>query len=101
MTKTFKLAPEPTLVTCPKCKETYTHHGATRLFTRDTEDADTGNLVVSEGFSTLVKAQAPMGNNPSRRRNGIAIDMECEACGPIGRLAIFQHKGQTFIGWQN
>jgi hypothetical protein len=85
---------------CPKCSGTYMHQGAVHIFTRDAESSETGTLVTSEGFGTTINSKAPMANNPSRRRDGLSIDMDCEICGPVGRLAVYQHKGETLIGWQ-
>lgn len=85
---------------CPKCEGTYMHQGAIHLFTRDREDSATGTLVTSDGFNTSTASKADMTNNPSRRRDGLSIDMDCEICGPVGRLTVYQHKGETLIGWQ-
>jgi hypothetical protein len=88
---------------CPKCGENYLHHGSVSIYYRTMEDAVTGVLSVCEGGGNgdiSVSHKAPMDNNPSRRRDGLAIDMECETCGPVGRMTIAQHKGQTLIGWQ-
>jgi len=85
---------------CPTCENTYLHQGAVHIFTRDADSSETGTLVTSEGFGTTTNSKAPMVNNPSRRRDGLSIDMDCETCGPVGRLTVYQHKGQTLIGWQ-
>jgi len=114
MTKTLKSAPitlastYPLVETttdyfvplCPKCGETYTHQGAVHIYDRDTEDAPLGRYTLCKANTTTAVHNAPMIENPSRRRHGMAIDMECEVCGPVGRLTVFQHKGQTLIGWQ-
>lgn len=86
--------------TCPKCDSTYLHHGAIRVYFRGREDSPVGALSVCEGRATTVTYDEPMGDSPSSRRDGLAIDMECETCGPVGRMTIAQHKGQTLIGWQ-
>ena len=85
---------------CPKCESTYLHHGTISVYFPTEDSPPLGVLsIFSDGnISSLYKA--PMDNNPSRRRDGLAIDMECEVCGPVGRLTIAQHKGQTLIGWQ-
>ena len=52
--------------------------------------------------------------NPSLGQQGILIEMECESCHysyedsegdampkePLHRLAIYQHKGTTYVEWQ-
>ena len=84
---------------CPKCAETYLHHGKTRIFTRLVEDGTHGCLVESDGFNTTVATNAPMDDCPSRRRDGMTIAMYCEMCADIGNLVILQHKGETFMEW--
>jgi len=86
--------------TCPKCGEMYLHHGAISVYYRGMEDSPVGALSVCGGRTTTVTYDEPMDNSPSRRRDGLAIDMECEFCGPVGRLTVAQHKGHTLISWQ-
>jgi hypothetical protein len=86
--------------TCPKCDGTYLHHGAISVYYRGVEDSPLGALSVCDGRTTMVTYDESMDNSPSSRRDGLAIDMECETCGPVGRMTIAQHKGQTLIGWQ-
>jgi len=38
--------------------------------------------------------------NPSRRRDGLAIEFSCENCPAILELTIKQHKGETFFAWR-
>lgn len=85
---------------CPKCGETYTHQGAVHIYDRNVEDASIGRYLVCSARTVTMAHNTPLVDNPSRRRDGLAIDMECELCGPVGRLTVFQHKGQTLIGWQ-
>jgi hypothetical protein len=85
---------------CPKCGETYLHQSSVHIYTRDTEDALVGPVTFCDGTRTMVTQDGSMDNNPSRRRHGLSVDMDCEVCGPVGRLTIAQHKGQTLIGWQ-
>jgi hypothetical protein len=38
--------------------------------------------------------------NPSSRRNGLRVKFYCEQCEKdLPMMLISQHKGQTFIGW--
>ncbi|CAB4131825.1 hypothetical protein UFOVP125_35 [uncultured Caudovirales phage] len=85
---------------CPKCGETYTHQGAVHIYDRNAEDAPLGRYVVCSASTATVIHNTPMVDNPSRRRDGLSIEMDCEQCGPVGRLTVFQHKGQTLVGWQ-
>lgn len=52
--------------------------------------------------NTISSARVPPEhtNNPSRDRNGMLIEFWCEGCDNKPTLAIFQHKGTTFIGWK-
>jgi hypothetical protein len=85
---------------CPKCENTYLHHGAISVYFRTDDFSPTGVLSICADGNISSLYKAPMDNSPSRRRDGLAIEMECEVCGPVGRLTIAQHKGQTLIGWQ-
>jgi len=48
-----------------------------------------------------VKVDTDISKNPSKRRDGIRIAFECEACGPVQPLVIYQHKGETFVEWES
>ena len=85
---------------CPRCGDTYLHQGTVYLYNRDVEDSSFGFLVEVSAATTKSTQRASMVNCPSGRRDGLSIDMDCEVCGPVGRLTIYQHKGETFIGWQ-
>ena len=37
--------------------------------------------------------------NPSPRRQGMLIEFYCEGCEGALRLAVFQHKGSTYMEW--
>ena len=39
--------------------------------------------------------------NPSPRRDGVAIQFWCEACPSTPVLHIYQHKGDTMINWSH
>jgi hypothetical protein len=86
---------------CPRCRENYLHHGAVVVYHRGREDADETLLTVCDG-ERVSKQRYPSGwlNNPSRRRDGLAIQFDCEFCGDGIELTIEQHKGQTFLHWR-
>lgn len=88
------------LPTCPKCGGTYLHHGAVSVYFREAESSPVGVLSICDGRFVSTTYGEPMGDSPSARRDGLAIVMECETCGPVGRMTIAQHKGETLIGWQ-
>ena len=37
--------------------------------------------------------------NPSGRRHGMTIRFYCELCPSTPNLAIYQHKGTTYVKW--
>ena|SRR5215831_17348720 len=79
---------------CPHCGQDYLHQGKVEIFNRD-EDAEEGFHVVVKGRS--VEVDENLTGNPSLRRQGIKIHMECENCEAEVTLNILQHKGQTHI----
>ena len=100
---------------CPDCGDNYLHHRDTTIFERG-EDGDTTTVIAQNGRSAQV-SDFPSDDtcNPSWRRNGLIIEFECEHChgpswdpatdehipsnAPPLRLAIIQHKGNTFMEW--
>lgn len=54
------------------------------------------------GDNTITSARVPPNatNNPSSEREGMFIEFWCETCEDKPTMAIFQHKGTTFIGWK-
>jgi predicted RNA-binding Zn-ribbon protein involved in translation (DUF1610 family) len=85
---------------CPRCGADYLHHVAVTVYDRR-EDAPTVVETRISGSIISINASSSGDNNPSRRRDGLAIDFYCEGCGdaPI-QLCIAQHKGATEIGWR-
>ena len=90
-------------IACPLCGDFYMHQGAVEVFSREHEDAPSKSFVVG---STISHGSGDP--NPSGRRNGLLIEFECEPChmyedseyqGRPLKLAIYQHKGATFIEW--
>src|SRR5580698_2272706 len=84
---------------CPVCGNNYTHQGAVHVYHRREEDAIEGLSVSVDGLLVVANTDADFWN-PSRRRNGLTIDFECEGCDrEVRTLSILQHKGQTFMRW--
>lgn len=93
---------------CPNCDECYLHQSDVAVFNRD-EDADQVRVttVRHDGVDEAIISE-DLSLNPSPRRYGLRISFWCEHCdgGPdedttkkVPDLAIYQHKGQTFIEW--
>jgi hypothetical protein len=90
---------------CPVCDSTYIHQKTVGIYNCD-EDSITGlHLEVSDKNFTM---DTDMKGNPSPRRQGLSIAFYCEQCDaqspddimPQHILNIFQHKGETYIGWE-
>ncbi len=93
---------------CPNCDGMNLHQISTEVYFRG-EDAvrgikTTAFRFVSEGrVESGVEAStgASQENNPSPRRDGIAIRFECEGCDAEPVLLIKQHKGLTELRWES
>lgn len=91
---------------CPSCGGNYLHHVGLAYFSR-AEDAKRGDSVLLSNaldgderqFYCSHISNAAMNDCPSPRRHGMSIFFECEDCESKLSLFIFQHKGQTFIEW--
>jgi hypothetical protein len=85
---------------CPICGGSNLHQGAVKHYARTFEDDPFGMLTVVTGNTVVTSSGVTMDQSPSTRRDGIRIEMACEACGDlITDLAIYQHKGVTYITW--
>lgn len=100
------------LLVCPFCNQEYgLHQCRTEVFDRE-EDQDCEGISIKDGEVSKVQSE-----NPSSRRQGVLIHFWCENC-DVGKpegvidqssrrewelplaLAIYQHKGSTFIEWR-
>lgn len=119
MSKTFgreaAVVDEDGQLYCPSCGDTYLHQRNTTIFQRG-EDGDITTVIAQNG-NTVQATDFPNADtcNPSWRRHGMIIEFECEQCHgdgwdpktethipskePPHRLAILQHKGNTFVEW--
>lgn len=84
---------------CPACGCESIHQDNCATYWRDEEDSKIGTST----FSRAGKASFchDMNGNPSSRRDGISISFWCECCDVISRLDIIQHKGSTYIVWDD
>ena len=95
-----------------KCGSEYLHQRNVTIFHRG-EDGDSVTVIAQDG-DKVETSKFPNDDtcNPSPRRHGLIIEFECESCsqlwgddgeapkiGELQRLAIFQHKGNTFMEW--
>lgn len=84
---------------CPTCEEGYLHQVEVRVWFRE-EDAEQGQHA-SVNADRAVTTQDMQGN-PSPRRSGLKIMLECEQCHlegdrPKHELLVYQHVGQTCL----
>jgi hypothetical protein len=96
-------------LTCPCGKGGNIHQENVMIFHRG-EDGDTTTVIAQDG-GTVQATEFPSQDtcNPSTRRGGMLIEFSCEQCSYSAqetstpdktfRLAIFQHKGNTFMEW--
>ena len=84
---------------CPACGCEWTHQGRVEVYDHVEDDPDTPSVCVeTNGWTAEFSCQSD--KNPSRRRQGVRILVECEQCEVSTPLVIYQHKGQTFIAWE-
>ena len=82
---------------CPTCGGDCTHTERVDVYERE-EDAESGlHVAVSD---LRVKVTTDLAGNPSPRRYGIRIQVSCEECGGTATLAVYQHKGTTYLYWE-
>lgn len=87
-------------IVCPECGDGWLHQSRVEVFVRDSEDEDRG-IHATIDYQDGVSIDRSMAENPSPRRDGIAIAFECELCGGDARtLHITQHKGNEFMSWR-
>lgn len=83
---------------CPRCQDTWMHQGQVEVFHNHTrEHKGEGRRVI---VSDAVQVDNDISTNPSYRRQGLRIHFDCERCGPVQGLVVYQHKGETFVEWE-
>lgn len=95
----YNWGPDTPTLLCPLCGGSDLHHGAIETFERR-EDAKHGMHTVVTHDHVDVKYDALV-DNPSARRHGFKVTFRCEQCGTLPPLLVLQHKGKTWIGWDN
>lgn len=86
---------------CPHCGSDYTHHKMVEVFNCREDHRPHDRISISSpddfGDNKYELSIDQKGRNPSARRSGIRIIIECEQCPDLSKLVIYQHKGQTFV----
>jgi hypothetical protein len=98
-----KLVEQYTLA-CPSCggDNNWLHHERVTVFCRGHEDNDSAHVTsVDMTEATSMSRTSDNTDNPSGRRDGLRIEFSCETCDIRPKLVIFQHKGNTYIFWED
>jgi hypothetical protein len=85
---------------CPRCGGEYLHQRKVMVFDRGEDDELTAVTTVQGGLSATHLLPSAEADNPSSRRQGLAISFECEYCHGEIELTIAQHKGLTQTSWR-
>ena len=93
--KVYNNAGEAPLL-CPVCGGNNLHHGEVEVCTRSKEDSKEGYHVTVRN-NGWADSDRNLSLNPSARRDGVLVHLQCEGgCGPFV-LQIAQHKGETLM----
>ena len=91
---------EDKALVCPECGGNYLHHESVSVYDRHEDSPTSRRTTVNSDGSVDFDMAASSEENPSGRRDGLVIGFWCEYCNDKKpRLAIVQHKGQTFLWW--
>ena len=87
---------------CPRCGSNYMHQGKVTVFDRvgGEEALWTDVTTVDNGLAATHRLSSDASANPSRRRQGVAIELSCEGCGDGIELLIAQEEGKTVLSWR-
>jgi hypothetical protein len=99
---------------CPHCNGNNLHQSHVSIFNPDgyalewdekkqeyaTKPRTRVTHVMEDNTITTARVDPEATNNPSAERNGMFIEFWCETCEEKPTLAIFQHKGMTYLGWK-
>jgi hypothetical protein len=84
---------------CPQCGNGNLHHGRVVVYDR-TEDAPKIRETVIDKTIAISMVPSSQSRNPSSRRDGLAIEFNCESCDGLSELTVEQHKGSTYLNWR-
>jgi len=84
---------------CPSCGGDCLHHERVSSYDR-AEDADALLQTVVRGQHVSIQLIRNSVQNPSARRDGVAIEFSCEGCPAHVELLLAQHKGSTRCSWR-
>jgi hypothetical protein len=87
------------MLVCPMCTSTNLHQTDVAVFGRNEDDDQVRVTTVTENGVHEATIANNLSLNPSPRRYGLRISFWCEICEKTPDLAIYQHKGETYIEW--
>jgi hypothetical protein len=87
-------------IECPVCGGNNLHHANVSVFDRVEDEVKTTVTTVAESGEVTVRTEDSAESlNPSRRRHGLLITFWCESNCEVPSLAVYQHKGSTYMEW--
>lgn len=84
---------------CPRCKSMYLHH--TDIIVSDRSEDEKWCQETTINTEGTIVNRTPGNYNPSPHRDGLIIKMWCEECDRTSTLKIYQHKGCTYVAWDD
>ncbi|HEV8032034.1 MAG TPA: hypothetical protein VGP42_13540 [Stellaceae bacterium] len=83
---------------CPSCGGEYLHHGCVSVFDtlEDNSERFRKTRLTSVHGDDISHRIVTTDQNPSARRDGVAIEFWCENCLHISEFTLAQHKGQSY-----
>jgi len=92
---------ENDIIKCSRCGGVCTHQQHVTLYSRS-EDQTCEPLTIDNRDNRILKrSETIIMENPSLRRQGIIVTLQCEECNSNTYLNISQHKGSTYISTGN
>jgi hypothetical protein len=88
-------------LSCPSCGGEFTHQGKVEVFFDNDHTGEKRRVVHATVTRENRVSNTNMDDNPSPRRDGVLIHFTCELCTAQPVLAIFQHKGSTYLAWRD
>ena len=86
---------------CPSCGNSNLHHADVTVWRRKEDDQRGDNVHIPADYSKAPVTFQGQGYNPSSRRGAVAISFVCEQCDVRADLVITQHKGSTYLEWED
>ena len=86
-----------TKLQCMHCGDTYVQMVYVRAWARTHEDAQSGLFVSCSLRHASLRTSTKLDGNPSARRDGAALILQCESCGEHTFVTFANHKGETFM----